>query len=708
MNIVVNNAQLMDLTVVIPARNAEQLLPACMESAVRERPCAVIVVDGESTDRTADIAREYGAMVVSDQGQGLPVARELGTELAETPYVALVDADVVLPEGALHSLREELVEKGYTGLQAGLRSIGGPRYWGRALAQHHRWGRSKNWFGLVATIFERDTLLRIGFDHKFVSGEDIELRWRLQREGACVGVSERTMVTHRFGDDSFSFARMQFHMDGRGLGKMIRKHGWRGVPLLALPAAAAVRGICLSLAKLRPQWIPYYVCFALFNYLAMAGELAQAVSGATGRHQRPVAGNPMTGGVAGKAMTGSAIGLVIGRGAALGLGFLFWLVAARVAAPATVGLTAGVVSAMMLCTQFGQLGAGQAFIALYPRHLKEPAPLLNTVLSMCAIGAIAVGLAFLLLAGAVFTQLGQVAHHPVWVVAFLVLSVSGTAQIAFDQISMGLERGGQAVTRNVACGLLALVPLAVLPALGGGVSSLGLFLAWVLGGVGTVTVGLWQLWRTCGGYVYRPRLVPSLVPATVTTGLANHVLTLAERVPGLILPIVVTELLSPRENAYWYIIWMSALVVYITPQSVGIALFAEGSHRPGAMSAATTRALRLSLIFGGGCAVVLGLIANPMLSLLGDGYEQAGAGPLRILLLGVIPMSLISAYYARCRAMRRLPEAIATGILGGLIAVFVTALAGVHFGLPGMAIGWVVVQTVVAVWAGLRLWLARW
>jgi O-antigen/teichoic acid export membrane protein len=699
MSIVGDDVQLADLTVVIPARNAELLLPACVESAFRERPRAVIVVDGESTDRTMDIAREHGATVVSDKGQGLPVARELGAELAETPYVALVDADVVLPAGALRRLREEFQEKGYTALQAGLCSIGGPRYWGRALAQHHQWGRSKNWLGLAATIFEREALLRIGFDHRFASGEDIELRWRLQHEGACVGVSERTVVTHRFGDDSFSFARMQFDMDGRGLGKMICKHGWRGAPLLALPAAAAVRGIMLSLARLRPQWIPYYVCFALFNYLAMVSELTGPVPRATGGDGRPVVG---------KAMTGSAIGLVIGRGAALGLGFLFWLAAARVATPARVGFTAGVVSAMMLCTQFAQLGAGQAFIALYPRHRKNPAPLLDTVLSMFTIGAIVVGLAFLLIAHALFSQLGEVAHHPVWAIAFLLLSVAGTAQIAFDQISMGLERGGQAVTRNVACGLLTLVPLAVLPALGGGVSSLGLFLAWVLGGVGTVAVGLWQLWKTCGGYVYRPRLVRSLVPATVTTGLGNHVLTVAERVPGLILPIVVTELLSPRENAYWYIIWMSALVVYITPQSVGIALFAEGAHRPQTLSAATAQALRISLIFGGGCAIVLGLTANLMLHLLGNGYAQAGAGPLRFLLLGLIPMSLISAYYGRCRATGRLPEAIATGVVGGLAAVLVTAIAGVHFGLPGMAIAWVVVQTVIATWAGTRLWVARW
>ena len=277
MSTVDDDVELADVTVVIPARNAERLLPACMKSALRERPRAVIVVDGESTDRTIEIAREQGVMVVSDKGQGLPVARKLGAELAETPYVALVDADVVLPEGALHRLRKEVEEEGYSALQAGLLSVGGPRYWGRALAQHHRWGRSKNWFGLAATMFERSTLLHIGFDRQFTSGEDIELRWRLQREGASIGVSKNTVVTHRFGDDSFAFARMQFVMDGRGLGKMVCKHGWRATPLLAVPFTAAVRGIYLSLARLQPQWIPYYVCFVIVNYLAMASEFTHAM-----------------------------------------------------------------------------------------------------------------------------------------------------------------------------------------------------------------------------------------------------------------------------------------------------------------------------------------------------------------------------------------------------------------------------------------------
>jgi glycosyltransferase involved in cell wall biosynthesis len=273
MSAATSDALLADLTVVIPVRNAEQLLPACLASVARAGPSQIVVVDGNSIDGTLEIARRYPTTVLSDDGRGLPVARTLGAREAKTRYVALVDADVVLPEGSLAQLLGEFRAGGYTALQAGLHSVGGPGYWGRALAEHHRSGRSRNWFGLVATIFERETLLAVGFDQKFVSGEDIELRWRLAQDGCRIGVSSSTVVIHRFGGDTFAFALDQFAMDGRGLAEMVRKHGWHGVRLLALPGAAAVRGIALSLVRLRPQWVPYYVCFGAANYAAMISSL---------------------------------------------------------------------------------------------------------------------------------------------------------------------------------------------------------------------------------------------------------------------------------------------------------------------------------------------------------------------------------------------------------------------------------------------------
>ncbi len=262
-----------DITVVIPVRNAEALLDACLTSVLACRPAGVVVVDGLSTDSTVDKLAGYPVEVLSDEGHGLPAARLLGTRAARTRFVALIDVDVVLrSQDALEELAREFVGSGYAGLQAGLESVSGPGYWGQALVHHHRTGRSRNWFGLVCTLFERETLLAHGFDPRFVSGEDIDLRWRLRAAGERIGVSRRTLVDHVFAGDDFAFAKDQFLMDGRGLGRMVRKNrGLRGAALLALPAAAALRGTALALLRGEPRYVPYYLCFAAYNYRAMTG-----------------------------------------------------------------------------------------------------------------------------------------------------------------------------------------------------------------------------------------------------------------------------------------------------------------------------------------------------------------------------------------------------------------------------------------------------
>jgi glycosyltransferase involved in cell wall biosynthesis len=258
------------LTAVVPVRNGEALLPGCLAALDRNGVGNVVVVDGRSSDRSWTIAVEHGAMVVSDEGRGLPYARALGARTATTDLVLLVDVDVVFPDGGVAALVREFLSGGYAALQAGQESVGGPGYWGRALANHHRTGRSRHWFGLVATVFRRDELLSIGFDDEFRSGEDIELRWRLRGLGRHAGVSRGVVVQHRFGGDDFAFAKDQFLMDGAGLGLMVRRNGVRGLRLALLPAAAAVRGMVLSSVHGEGRWLRYYGAFAWWNYVGMA------------------------------------------------------------------------------------------------------------------------------------------------------------------------------------------------------------------------------------------------------------------------------------------------------------------------------------------------------------------------------------------------------------------------------------------------------
>jgi O-antigen/teichoic acid export membrane protein len=319
-----------------------------------------------------------------------------------------------------------------------------------------------------------------------------------------------------------------------------------------------------------------------------------------------------------------------------------------------------------------------------------------------ATSLLAAGL-FLVLASGIFHELSIVGTRPIYTLSFLALSALGTIGVLFDHVSIALRRSDQVLSRNVLFGLITLATMALLSLLFGATSSLAIFSAWVMGNLAACLLGCVQLWRALLHYRWQARVEWGLTRLLLSIGFPNYMLTLAERAPGSIMPIVVTELLSPVANAYWYPVWMMGWGVLIIPISIGQTLFAEAAHRPESLREEVRHSLRSSLAFGFLAAAVAGLLAPFMLSLLGPNYAAAGTTPLRILVIGVLPFAFIQAYYSACRARRRLREAVLTGLLSGFGSIGGAAAIGVSYGIVGIAVAWVVAQFVTGLWAAWRL-----
>jgi O-antigen/teichoic acid export membrane protein len=357
----------------------------------------------------------------------------------------------------------------------------------------------------------------------------------------------------------------------------------------------------------------------------------------------------------------------------------------------------------MLCSQLALLGVGSAFITHFPPVQRRPGALLDTSLIFVAALGVIWGAVFLLIAGSAFRQLDVVAAHPLFALIFVTACVAGTLGILLDQVATALRRGDQALTRNGLCAAVTVMLLVLLGLAGAPHRAETIFVPWALAGVAACVLGLVQLRRALPRYRPRAAVDRRLVPQLVRVGVPNYVLTLAERLPGLILPVIVAELLSPAANATWYAAWMMAWVVYIVPIQVGMTIFAEVAHDPVACRRAVRRGVLCSLSVGTFGAIVLGGGAPLALSILGSDYAREGVEPLRILLLGVLPLTFVQAYFSSCRARRDLGEAIVTGWLNAVVSVVLAAVAGVTHGLVGMAIAWVAVQYVTGLWSLWRL-----
>ena len=106
-----------ELTIVIPAKNEEKLLPRLLNSLVSQDYCRMattnlLIADAGSTDRTVEIAQSYRSRLqVSIIPGGLPsVGRNAGARLAHSRYLLFLDADIELADVTLLRRSVELMK----------------------------------------------------------------------------------------------------------------------------------------------------------------------------------------------------------------------------------------------------------------------------------------------------------------------------------------------------------------------------------------------------------------------------------------------------------------------------------------------------------------------------------------------------------------------------------------------------------------------
>ena len=260
--------EILPISVITIAKNAEETIQDCLDSVRRNSPAEIILVDGNSSDRTVEIARGYTDRIYFDEGKGLAFARQLGAEMASQEYIAYVDSDVVLTEGALATMLTEFQRSGDISISAhplpGAKSQG---YWGWASYQHTRYSvlrRQQQYLATMACLLRRETIIKYRFD---TSGylDDTLLESKLKREGYRLGASS-AIVYHNHRADFKSFISYRFFL-GRLVPSVLKKEGlghveyWSPLVMFYWLAFCLIRG--------KPKLVPYFVVNGLAGTAGM-------------------------------------------------------------------------------------------------------------------------------------------------------------------------------------------------------------------------------------------------------------------------------------------------------------------------------------------------------------------------------------------------------------------------------------------------------
>lgn len=192
----------MKISLVIPTYNEEKYLPKMFRSLEDSSvmPDEIIVVDDQSTDRTREIARDFGAEVIVVDRRNIGYARKVGMLVAKGDILVSGSADMIVDRYWLENLTTP-IKIGFD-MSFGRIDIDSDyhidKWFAKALNLYA--GLSFRWLGLVWASGDNISMSR-RFYHKILGfrdlkiGEDIELIRRALGRGKVYYANDAVIYT---------------------------------------------------------------------------------------------------------------------------------------------------------------------------------------------------------------------------------------------------------------------------------------------------------------------------------------------------------------------------------------------------------------------------------------------------------------------------------------------------------------------------------
>ena len=192
----------MKLSVVIPAYNEEKYIGRTLDSIKKlelgGHELEILVIDGDSKDKTAEVAKSHGARVKHEPHKGIGFARQHGIMHATGDIIAFTDADTIVPKDWLMRHVETLLKPDVSFTFGTFRVPDGkfPYYHFVNYVQPYWLWIANRLFGKPIAAgqnlaFWRKKALEVGgFDDQIRLFEDIDFAIRMKKVGKAVFIPD--------------------------------------------------------------------------------------------------------------------------------------------------------------------------------------------------------------------------------------------------------------------------------------------------------------------------------------------------------------------------------------------------------------------------------------------------------------------------------------------------------------------------------------
>ena len=378
-----------------------------------------------------------------------------------------------------------------------------------------------------------------------------------------------------------------------------------------------------------------------------------------------------------------------------GMGFIFWMVVARYYTEYEVGMAAAIIAAIGMLSLISSLGLDVALIRFLSKA-KEPVKMINSCFTISGIVALAVTVIFLAGLDLWSPATSFVRDNTRFLLAFVLFAICWPLSGLMSSVFIAKRRAEFVLVKSTIFSLLK-IPLPILLVLF--FHAFGIVGSWGLAVVAAFIISLFLfLPRVQESYRPVPKLDLSIIKGIWKYSAGNYFVSIFAAAPYFLLPIIVVNLISAEQNAYFYVAWMMAGLVQAIPIAVSASLFAEGSHSEEALGANARRSFRFIILLLVPAIILLVALGKWLLLLFGENYSSNGLTLLWILGASGIFIAVNDVYYSILRVRGRIRELFFIRALISIAVLVASSLIAPKIGIVGIGYAWISAQAVASIY----------
>ncbi len=388
------------------------------------------------------------------------------------------------------------------------------------------------------------------------------------------------------------------------------------------------------------------------------------------------------------------------------LGFVFWLVVARLYTPEQVGAATVLISATSLIACFSLVGLNSTLVRFLSSSKNKDAQISQAVLIVFVVGA-AASAGYITGLPLYASKVHFIRDNLLYACSFVIMGAFAGVNLLLDSVFIAARKPQyNAVIDGLIQGLTKLA----LPMIFFGLGAYGIYASTGVSYVVAVAASIFCMRRALGFRFnfntkkFRgQRTAPS---SQVRYSMSNYVSSVLNLAPVMVLPLIVLQTLGAAQAGYYFVVFQVANLLNSISYAVGEAVFAEGSFDESRFGQLLRRSGWIICLLQAPAVAIVVATSGWSLKLFGSEYSREGHRLLAVFAIGALAVGLNTWASFLLKLTRQMTPLIGSNVVYAIVTIGL-ALLWAPRGLVWFGWAWFLGNAASGIFAVIALFLRR-